>query len=483
MIAASALIRPCDRGPIAALQRVIFFCVVAFMAWLPASSFAAIPTVDQYRFSDTRASILSASASQVCPDNLGFANSVRASNQTAATTSTYDTPAASGTLYGDCRYYYPEWGPNWYNYPITRVSACPANSSTSGSSCICNSGFTENSAHTACEAPPANLCDSLAGTSSTFNVTSGYTRSSQGVLNPPILPDGSPAPAGYTGVPAASMCVNGCTRTRGAPVASWTSSEPTATGLYRMSDDWTFTATATQCTASTSDKAALSPTAAIPPCAGFLGSINGKSTCVSTSSGNTAEQPVFKPSLMGNPAAGSAGGASSIPPAGGTGGNGGGPSSGSDGSLKNSDGSVVNKSSSPPTGSVAVSAAGQQQAACGAPGQPKCSMDETGTPTGKTDYGQSPISDGFKSLGDAMTAATGDAGKDTSWGLVPRWLQPVGGCTPSILYRLPPKLGLMPISIDLCPHLPLIYSLMNLLWVVWTFIAITEMVFRVTTAK
>lgn len=472
MTTASALIRPCDHWPIAVLQRLIFCCVVAFMAWLPASSFASIPQTTSYVFSSypsssTVAGACAATSGLFYPSSSSYISQPYIVNSNQCQ---FNLVNSSGGFVGSTRI---------FGYGL--ILACPVNS-TGTATCTCVSGFVENAAHTACEAPPANSCTSLAGSSSTFNVTSGYTRSPQGVLNPPILPDGSPAPAGYTGIPAASMCVNGCTRTLGPPVWSWISQEPTATGLYRMSDDWSFTATATQCTASASETAALNPTASVPACAGFLGSINGKSTCVATSSGNKAEQPVFKPALMGNPTAGSAGGAANIPTAGGTGANGGGPSSSSDGSLKNSDGSVVNKTSVTPTGSIASPAAGQEQAACGAPGQPKCGIDETGTGTGTRDYGQTPISDVYRDLDAAMASLQTDSGKDTSWGFVPRWFTS-GGCSPTVLYTLPPKLSSMPVTLDLCPHLPMIYTLMNLLWVVWTFSAIVGMVFKTTTGK
>ena len=120
---------------------------------------------------------------------------------------------------------------------------------------------------------------------------------------------------------------------------------------------------------------------------------------------------------------------------------------------------------------------------CGLPDTPVCAVkvDETGMPVAKTDYGQEPIAAANKSLDDTLSGIQSTTGKDTSWGVVPRWVIQSGGCSPTVLYTLPPSVGSKVISLDLCPLLPVIYTLMNLLWIVWTFGAVVSMV-RVTTA-
>lgn len=53
-------------------------------------------------------------------------------------------------------------------------TTCPANSTLVNGSCTCNSGYLENSTHTACEAAPVNLCVSLLGKSAgTYNGPGG----------------------------------------------------------------------------------------------------------------------------------------------------------------------------------------------------------------------------------------------------------------------------------------------------------------------
>ncbi|AVS66382.1 hypothetical protein C8245_12490 [Paracidovorax avenae] len=75
--------------------------------------------------------------------------------------------------------------------------------------------------------------------------------------------------------------------------------------------------------------------------------------------------------------------------------------------------------------------------------------------------------------------STGD--KDTSWGIVPSWLQH-GGCTPWVLGTLPlgePR----DIKLDVCAILPYVEAVTSFLWAIGTFVATLAMVFRVTTAS
>ncbi|AVT17354.1 hypothetical protein C8244_14845 [Paracidovorax avenae] len=71
--------------------------------------------------------------------------------------------------------------------------------------------------------------------------------------------------------------------------------------------------------------------------------------------------------------------------------------------------------------------------------------------------------------------------KDTSWGIVPSWLQH-GGCTPWVLGVLPlgePR----EIKLDVCAILPYVEAVTSFLWAIGTFVATLAMVFRVTTAS
>lgn len=121
---------------------------------------------------------------------------------------------------------------------------------------------------------------------------------------------------------------------------------------------------------------------------------------------------------------------------------------------------------------------------CGSPGQPACRVliDETGTPTtGKPDG--TALQDGFTQLNQSIDDIKNPSGKDTSWGVVPSWTKYTGECHSVVLMTLPAKLGSKEVSLNLCPWMPTIYLLMNLLWIVWTFGAVTNMVFRVTTSS
>ena len=118
---------------------------------------------------------------------------------------------------------------------------------------------------------------------------------------------------------------------------------------------------------------------------------------------------------------------------------------------------------------------------CGGTGQPPCKIDETGTPTGAGAMPSDVIASEFDKLNGALESIKSIEGKDTSWGLVPHWLTNAGGCTPSEVMLFPAKMGVPPLTLDLCPLLPKIYTLMNLLWVAATFGIVIQMVLRVTT--
>lgn len=372
------------------------------------------------------------------------------------------------------------WNPMYSSQPVL---VCPANSTVSGSSCACTPPAVEDGTHTSCVVPEPDVCAAGAGLVSTYNVTAGYSRSVSGAgLYPPLLPDGSASPAGYTGLPPETMCISGCKHSRGAIVDSWTSLEPTATGLYRQSDDWSFTSMATSCVPTASDTAALKPDAAVPACVGFLGQINGKTSCVA-SLGSANGITSTKPNLanVGNPMAGSAGGVGGIPSTGGNGANGGGPKGSSDGSVVVGGQVISGAGAAKPSGTTSAPAAGDVQAACGAPGQPRCAIDESGTSNGLGAIKSTDLEAQFDKLTPILDGIQTSSGKDTSWGLVPHWLQNSGGCQPSQVMEFPTKMNLPPLTLDICPLLPQIYTLMNLLWVATTFGIVIAMVLRVTT--
>lgn len=225
-----------------------------------------------------------------------------------------------------------------------------------------------------CEPP---RCAADAGTSSVMNFTVGWARSG----NPDA--DDHVGKVVFPNQGRAAACVGGCSwEFTDNGVAAYRSAEPfPASGLHRLSVDFTMRGAGTACAESPED-AAASPNAPEPPCPGFVGEVNGVKKCVGTASqpvpppdGPTAGRQAGGGEDNGNPAAGKkpgsgegsgSGGAGRTPTAG-SGGNAGGPA-GAAGGPK-------------PDGTTPTPGEGKEQAACGAPGQPKCSINEAGTPS------------------------------------------------------------------------------------------------------
>jgi len=468
----SAFVGACRLGS-AGFLRCFFLLLVALMAWLPASSFASFQAPVGYSF--PRSSYT----------GVEIQTTKYSSKQLACLASTINTLSYHPPTFSDptCTAVHKSGGNNFVYSPNWYTSAyCPANSTLSGGQCTCTAPKVQNATNDGCIDPPPDPCVPD-GVATIRNITVGYTRSPQAVFLPPILPNGDPAPSGYVGLPPPMMCIDQCSYTTGLPVGSYISDEPTATGLYRMSDDYSFTKASGSCSASPDDQFLLNPLVEVPPCKGFLGSVNGKLQCVATVP-DSGVGGTGKSSKIGNPKSGSSSTDPGRIPSTGNGGNAGGPSTPNDGKVRMGDGSVIGSTSTTPTGTVATPEAGEEQAACGAPGQPKCGIDEAGTGNGKgaEAAGLTALGTSFGDLDATLGSITSTSGKDTGWGLVPQWLQS-GACAPAVVLTLPPQVGSRQITIDLCPYLPMIYTLMNLLWVVWTFFATVGMVFAVTTAK
>lgn len=258
------------------------------------------------------------------------------------------------------------------------VSLCPSGSTPNAQgTCDCSAGYIEQGG----KCVDQNIqCAPTAGQVSVINYTVGWARSGNADADDHVGQIVFPNAGGR-----ASSCVSGCSwdfTDNG--VAAYRSAEPyPASGLHRLSVDFTMRGAGTVCTESAADQAAK-PTAPEPPCPGFVGEVNGVTRCV-----GTASQPVPPPSGagagrqaggredLGNPSAGvkpstgdgsGVGGAGRTPSAG-TGGNAGGPIG------------AIGGGGVEPDGTTAKPAEGKEQAACGAPGQPKCGIDESGTPS------------------------------------------------------------------------------------------------------
>lgn len=221
-------------------------------------------------------------------------------------------------------------------------------------------------------------CKSKQGQDFTLNWSLGYTRTPDidADLNwkfvaPPVKPPSD----GLVCDPVSSCKVALVL----APTAVWQSLSPTSQGLYRVSVDYDAQHMGESCTPSPADKAGASPAADKPTCPGFVGEVNGVLGCYGTASNPTSndvsESKPNKP-YAGNPPAGKK------PDSGegsGTGGAGRTPSTGDGGPAGGP--AAAAGSGTKPDGTTPKPGEGKEQANCGAPGQPKCGIDESGTPT------------------------------------------------------------------------------------------------------
>jgi hypothetical protein len=338
---------------------------------------------------------------------------------------------------------------------VPASQACPSNSTASGSTCTCNTGFDESGSSCV---PHTNKCTALVGKPRITNVTLGYARTRDYNDNKLV-----------TEVPQfPSACDAGCTVNLGAVSAAWRSQEPTSQGLYRLSLDIEAVPTGAECTQGTAD-AGVNKTTLNPPCPGFVGEINGKTACVGTASqplpSTTASTGGVSPA-PGNPAAGekpatgegSGTDGAGRTPASGTGGASGGPSSAA---------GIANGGTNPAGTIGKPTDTTKEQANCGAPGQPKCLIDESGTPDGKNAFdGAATALDAARNTQkSAIQAADSMSGPAWSW----TFSLPTG-CTPLPLFR--------GVVLNMCPYQPMIHDLMSMVWFAATLFCITGMVGR-----
>jgi hypothetical protein len=304
-----------------------------------------------------------------------------------------------------------------------------------------------------------NVCALKIGKPGITNFTIGYTRTDGLGVNS----DDYSCVGSCNQIPASKqMCDSGCIVDLGEPKAAWRSVEPTSNGLYRLSLDMLSVPTGAQCTSTAAD-APVNPATPQPPCPGFVGEINGKKGCY-----GTAQTPITTTqadrSAQGaqpaNPAAGekpstgegSGSTGSGRTPSTGTGGPSGGPASAANG----------------PSGRVTAPPSGEQQAECGAPGQPRCAIDETGTPTGGTTFDRAKTD--LTNWGDQKkNAIDGAAGiQAPTWSFT---FQLPTGCTPV-------QTMLESFVLDICPYQSIIHDLMSMVWAAVTAFTIIGMVGR-----
>jgi hypothetical protein len=357
-------------------------------------------------------------------------------------------------------------------------NVCPAHATLSGGSCSCNSGFDQSGSSCV---PHANACTASAGQISEVNVTVGWNRSAD---------QSDLRVVGGIHLPEPNVCYAGCLWDRvdlgffgGSGGKGWISQTPSASGLYRLSADVSYRKTTSECSASTES---TNPSSQPASCPGEVGQVNGVTVCVGTATKPivTTNRPsgVYEP---GNPSAGikpdsgegSGVGGSSRTPSVGDGGPGGGPAAAGGSSSAGGSGGGGTA-----TGKV-DSTPGQEQQACGAPGQPACRLDESGMPTG-AGFGMSRGHEGLDGAADQkdgqLSGIASAEGKDTSWS-VPSWFS-AAACHPWSLAHLPAPID-RDLTVDICPIKGYIDGALSFVWLVFGFFGTLGMVFRVTTAS
>ena len=307
-----------------------------------------------------------------------------------------------------------------------------------------------------CDDPDA-ACRPKAGQDTIVNFTVGFARTPDSA-DLDIVGTVNQFPA------SGELCYKGCKvgATIGGPgVTAWRSQTPTAQGLYRLSMDLPAVQLGTACTADGGSSAPLRPDLPSPTCPGFVGEVNGKPGCYGTADSPVNVVPADRPPVApvaGNPAAGekpasgegSGTGSAGRTPTTGNGGNAGGPASAAVGGPGGgAGGTAASNAGTKPTED------GKEQVACGAPGQPKCGIDESGTPkdyTGKDGLAE------WKAAVDSNRAQIKDSGGGVFDGFAVFFsAPPVASCSP---FDLPNDYG----SLDPCPVVDGVRGVMGYIW-------------------
>lgn len=298
-------------------------------------------------------------------------------------------------------------------------------------------------------------CTAEASQAIKTNLTICYTRDGAGVLNCATSP--------YFPTAGQPICVNGCKRGLNNANAVWQSQAVTSTGMYRMSADYDTIGIGQACEAGEVNSTPANPAASIPECTGSLGTVNGKPYCAGTAANPVANDTPLPPGMPppgeGNPPAGDV--PTTGPGSGSTGadrtpavGNGG-PAGGPAGAAGSSAGGGG-------TGTVPTPGEGQEQAACGAPGQPPCRLDETGTP--KVQPGQwDNAADQYKTTRDAnrgTMSGEGDKGFFNGWSSF-FFAPPVAQCVP---FTMPSMQGMAVPDLDPCAVVDGVRQVMAYIW-------------------
>lgn len=370
----------------------------------------------------------------------------------------------------------PNGSDGYEQYDIaTRGGQCPVNSTAVTGGCQCNPGATQSGSQ--CIAQP-DACVGSMGKDKAFirNWTVGYSRSPDESDNKFV---GTVNRLPGAGNP---VCMGGCKSVQQDASApgwkAWISQTPTAQGLYRNSLDVPFTSTGETCSEGTGATAPIDPQTPEPQCPGYVGEVNGKPGCYGTAANPILPQPKDLPPVRpdaGNPPAGTGPiapntGASRTPVVG-TGGPAGGPAGAAVGGKGGSSGGTPSQGGS---GTVTSPVPGEEQAACGAPGQPVCDV--------KISEGEMPSVSGVykeksEELGRLSTVdndyikAKAEQQPERMWTFD---FQLPTGCSS---FQVAVFMG-TPFTMDPCAHQAKIHDLMSMVWAAATAFCLIGMVGR-----
>lgn len=332
-----------------------------------------------------------------------------------------------------------------YTLPVGPAGAtCPPNSTPNASgTCDCQAGFAEVGGQCV---DPGEQCKAAAGEISTMNYTRGWALSA--------LPNKMDQLGATAKVPS-GICNGGCRYAVLGNEAAYRSQTPSPQGLYRLSSDVTVIQTDQPCSEQTAE---VDPNTPNEPCPGTLGELNGKPYCAPGPNKPPPEGPPGEePDDKGNPEAGkkpstgegSGQGGVGRTPTNGNGGNNGGPAGAAFG------GSGKPPGADDPDGTTDKPDEGKEQENCGAPGQPACKLDESGTPgsfappSGVTEYKQSmdAAREQIKGAGDSIFG-----GMNVFFNA-----PPLMACSP---FELPNEMG----TVDPCQVADGVRSIMAYIW-------------------
>lgn len=365
--------------------------------------------------------------------------------------------------YGRCKAT-NSFGGTSYGTPRLGPQACPANSSAVSGGCQCNANFDEVGGE--CK-PHVDQCSGQTGKTGVLNWTEGYTRT-------PDEGDRKAVGSVYSPPSSGNVCLGSCAvslQTSGPGVQPLVSQAPTSQGLYRRSVDYPYVALGTSCNPGTADVGA-DKNATPPDCPGTVGEYSGHPVCVGTAAkpviaSGMPQAPGATP-IAGNPTAGdkpstgegSGSGSAGRTPSGGDGTAKGGPADAGKGGKGGEAGGTADG-----TGVSPKRTDDKEPDACGAPGQPECSVrvNEKGTPEGAGttfDTAKAKL-DETKGKNDenlAKVSGSGDKGfLEPIRSLF--WAPPVAACE---TFDLPQQVG--GLKIDPCSVVDGVRNVMAFLW-------------------